>query len=360
MSKGLVRAAALVSSLVMAGGLIWGCENKESQSAPLPADHSQAAPATTTGPAATEPGEAVQTTRHRRPVDREDAPDAPRALPKTYELRGWAKSEPVRVFPADGLQAVVTDPPTRNALGTFHLHRAARCAYEQEGTTAAVVFIEAATPEDAFGVFSIMTTRPGTLRPDGTIRVVEKAGDAIVVSGWQGSVFSQLRCTAAEGKLLPAEECDELLAKILFNVASADPPWLMRAVRGEKIELIKLWMVRSTAALAVAQNPVLNKLDPAVMDKRLGLKGGELLAVALVQVSADEPPNMIWLAHYERTADARAAADRYQQARKSVVSQLDENTILDDPKGPFLAGSWTADAESKQKLLPKLHANLPD
>jgi len=294
-------------------------------------------------------------------MDAQDAPDAPRAIPKSHELHGWIKSDPVRVFPASDLASGMPDPARRALLTSFHLQRLARCAYLREGSTetAAVLFIEAASPEDAFGVFSVTTTQLGTLHKDGTIRATEQDGETITVSGWQGNVFAQVRCRTESGKAPAPEDGDLLLASILFNVPSADPPWLLRAIQSEKGEAKKLWVVRSTAALVASHHPVLSQIDPAVMDARLGLKGEQILAVAAVQVGPGEPPNLVWLAQYRQPADAQAANDRYQKALGPDATGLDANTLVHEPKGAYLAGSWTADQESIQHQLTKLGTILP-
>ncbi len=122
----------------------------------------------------------------------------------------------------------------------------------------------------------------------------------------------------------------------------------------------KLWLVRSTAALAAADHPVLRHIDPMIMDARLGLKGAGFLAVALVSVGEGELPNMLWLVRYESPTEAQAAARRYQQALESPRGKLDADTIVDEPKGRYLAGSWTAGQESIQNLLPRLRTILPE
>jgi hypothetical protein len=358
MSKRTMRTLTMAGVLLALVGLASGCERKPDE--PSSGPESREGGPLADGPSDNASAEEAKPARRLVSTDHEDAPDAPRALPKSDQVRGWIKTEPVRVYAAEDIGNVFADPPRKKALSTFHLRQIARCGYQQEDTTAAMLFIEAATPEDAFGVFSVMTAQPGALHPDGTIRAVERIGGAVVISGWQGNVYARLRCMSPPGQETPVEECEKLLVRTLFTVPSADAPWLLRALQSEKNETAKLWLARSTAALGMVEHPLFRQIDSMAMDRRLGLKGAELLAVALVRVAPDEPPNIVWLVHYETAADAQAAGQRYEEALESASGPLDANTIVDDPQGAFLIGSWTAGQESIQNLLRTLRSILPD
>lgn len=350
MSTQLVRIGCVAAMLAVVGVALTGCDRKKSSTEGA---NGRPEPVNEPAPPETQPAS----------VDAQDAPDAPRAIPKSHDLRGWAKSEPVCLFTVNELDKAVPDAGQRTALTTFPLKRIARCAFRREGvpTTAAVLFIEAPTPEDAFGLFSVMTSESGTLHSDGTIRALEKGREAVIVSGWQGTVFAQVRCTNDNGDPPSPDAADVLLANILFYVPSAEPPWLFRALQSGKGELVKLWVVRSAAALVVTRHSVLSKIDPAAMNTRLGLHGPELLAVAAVNGEPGDPPNIVWLVQYRQPADAKAAWDRYQKVLEPGAAGIDANTLVHEPKGAYLAGSWTADLESTpaQHQLDKLGAILP-
>jgi hypothetical protein len=57
---------------------------------------------------------------------------------------------------------------------------------------------------------------------------------------------------------------------------------------------------------------------------------------------------------------AERAHERYQQALTAPTMPLDKNTLVYASKGSLLAGTWTADQESVQNLLPRLQAILPE
>ena len=356
------RLAAFGVGIVWASSvLLCGCDRNPDQARPETGATGATSAATQS---AADPALPAETSRRPTGVDRQDDPAAPRALPKTHELHGWIKTEPVQVFPPDRLAEALFATDLADAFGTFRIRKAARCAYRHDSTVAQVLLIEAESANDAFGVFSIMTPRSGVFHPaDGTIRVVTRESGAVVATGWQGDIVAQIRCvvqSAAGEPALSAEQCEGLLVRILVNGPSAEPPWLLRAILSEKGEMTKVWLVRRTAALTAVGHPVLRQIDPGVMDARLGLNGEVFLAVASVPVAKGERPNIIWLVRYETPADAQAAGQRYQQALQSARGALDANTITDEPKGRFLVGSWTADQESLQNLLPKFRTILPD
>ena len=296
-----------------------------------------------------------------RGVDDRDSPDAPRALPKTSDLRDWVKSEPVRVVAANQLAALVENASLRSLLATFHLRRVARCAYQGKPGTARVLLIEAQTPADAFGIFSVLSPKPGELQPaDGSVRATNASATGQTMAAWQGEACLQIEFSGGTGDS-GRPECERLFNNIVFNLPAADPPLLLQAIPVDRRRDCQVWVVRSTAALATVRNEVLRKIDPATMDQRLGLTGEAMLSVAAVPVAEDEPPNLIWIVQYADPPAAAVAYQRYQQALVSPVGELDHNTLPYPPKGVFLAGSWTADQESipNKSLLPVLLKALP-
>jgi len=362
------RAGINSSTLLVWGlGVVWlpsaACRREEPAASPPP----PAAPAGVLSSTTTTPACAVeidQVSGRATNMDDQDDPRGPRALPKTDELRDWVKTEPVRVAGPGELDRFMANPALRTALATFPIHQVAHCTYaaRNKNTTASVLFIEAATPDDAFGTFSILTPQPGHWnRADGSVRASEISGEGRTVLGWQGKSCLRIIFTG-RADAQTSSQCDRLFERILFNIPTADPPLLVRVSPGGKLAGAQLWVVRSTVALGAVSEQGLRQIDPAVMDTRLGLDGNAILSVAAVEVAMDEPYNLIWLVHYPDPAEANAAHKRYQQALRSPASDLDRNTIIDQPKGRFLAGSWTADQESipHQHLLEELREALPD
>ncbi len=327
------------------------------------------APTTTTGPGA--PGATAPATSKApagtsisavpaRGADADDDLEAPRALPRTMDLQKWVKTQPVRVAAPEDLNRLIEDERQRGILAAFPLKRVASCAYQMGDTTAEVLYVEAAAPEDAFGVFSLLTTKPGTRRrDDNSVRAADVLVDRMILSAWQGCVCLRVAFGPVRGEQTQ-QECERLFDRILFSVPAADPPLLMRLVPADKQQGARLWQARTTAALRYAENDTLRRLDPAVMDARLGLQGDAILSVAAVPVAGEDRPNVIWLVQYPDAESARAAHDRYHAAVESPEDPVDGNAHPGSAKGRFFIGSWTADQESIQGLLPLLETALPE
>ena len=293
-------------------------------------------------------------------VDDLDDPDVPRALPKTGRVRGWVKTQPVRVRPADRWDEVIPDADRRAIMKTFKLRRAARCAYTLDEIEVDVLLVEGATPIDAYGLFSVLTRPAGTFMPDdGSVRAVEISGDQVTMSGWQGDAYVRVRAPRTSDDRGEAA-CRRVFIKILFDLPAADPPLLAQAVSSAGQAESRVWLVRSCSALAEVDHPVLAAIDAPTMDARLGLDGEAVLSIAAVRVADDEPDNLIWLIEYPAPEAAAAAYQRYQSVHTAPADDLDRNTLPFEPKGRFFVGSWTAGAESIAQNLPKLRAALPE
>jgi len=293
-------------------------------------------------------------------ADPQDDPDAPRCLPKTKELRDWIKTEPVKVATSNKIKELIKDRIKPAALKTYKIRLAAGCTYAIEKLVADVLLVEAETPVDAYGLFSITTPHPGEFNNiDGSVRASEKSSDTQILTAWQGNNWIRAEFTGVQNKD-SEQACYNLVNRIVFNIPLADPPLLLRCIPPKKSAGSKLWVFRDLAALAGIKNEILQKINVQKMNARLGLTGKEILSAASVKVADDEKNNLIWMVQYQNIDDATAAYKRYKSALESPGNPLDGNTIVYSPKGKFLIGSWTAGQESLQHLLDELNAVLPD
>ncbi|MGB9626635.1 MAG: hypothetical protein ACPMAQ_17405, partial [Phycisphaerae bacterium] len=150
-----------------------------------------------------------------------------------------------------------------------------------------------------------------------------------------------------------------LRARLLFAVPRADPPELLRLLPRDRLLPEREWLVRKGVALQLPGARELPAIDPERLDALLGLDGRAWLAVAAYEVAPAEPPNYVWVARYPDTASAQQAFERYQAELDQPEDEVDHNTMLAGPRGRFIAGTWTADQESVQHLLPRLLPLLP-
>jgi hypothetical protein len=293
-----------------------------------------------------------------RGADEQDDPAAPRALPRSNEVQGWIKKQAVQVTAASQPADFAQDPAVRRVVEGCRINRLARCAYQAPHAKVIALFLEAASPADAFSAFSVLAGGAAcTLREDGSLRATEDLEDQVVMTAWQGNAVTRFYCTfdQDEGR----RDCDRLLNRTVFGLPMADPPLLARAVREVKTDKCNLWVVRSATLLARSNDPVLDKLDPKAMDSRLGLTGQALLSVVVVQQSAASPPIVLWAAEYPSAAETKAAAERYRQATQPAPTAQDEATFIGQPRGTCLIGTWTNSRESRD-LVNMLEQALPE
>jgi hypothetical protein len=357
-TRRFIRSASLAGCL--AGLTALACQRTE-------APHSEA-PASSTAPAAA--------TTEPVGVDAQDDPQAPRALPESNDLPGWIKTRPIRVAGPGQFKSLLADPALLEAAGTFRVGRVAACTYESPPARAEALLFEMGSPEDAFGLFSVITRQPGLrVRPeDGMMIERRQAADALTVTGWQGK---HCLVVSVSGSTADAQQrrADWLARRILFGLPSADPPFILRAIPPVMLADGKVWMVRKTEALRHTALPALARVAAADLDEVLGLTGSEKLWIAAVGKRATElessvtpasgpadtpsTAHLVWIVQYAGDGPARQAYQRYQQVLASPGTDLDRQTILREPRGPYLAGSWTAAAESADPLLPALMDILP-
>jgi|GEM_PF-794712 len=369
-SASLLEQAWLIAVLLSPALLLPACREETPTAEPSTAASETASPQTVSQQAGTQSRSQAANESIQPPqappqgVDSQDDPDAPRSLPKTSELRGWVKSEPIRVAGVEQLTRFIKNNAQRSTIETFHIRRVAHCAYQNKHGTGRVFLIEAASPADAFGIFSVLNAQPGKLRSaDGSIRAARGSATQPVLAAWQGEAYIEVEFTGCSPD--NSEDwmaCQRLFDAIVFNFPAGDPPLLLQAVPRDRRDACKVWVVRRSSALTVTKNKILKQIRPRDMDRRLGLTGDTTLSVAAVPVAQDEPPNLIWIVKYVNATDATAAYNRYHQALRSPANRLDSMTILDQPKGRFLTGSWTADQESipGKGLLPILRETLPE
>ncbi len=307
------------------------------------------------------------------PTDADDAPNAPRALPDTGELAGWIKIEPIRQASLGTIRLEPWWDPAiaAQSLASYQIDRIWTCTYASKPGIASVVFFETSDPLDAFGLFSLLTRKPGiTARPeDGTMLESRMLKDAVAIVGWQGTACVAVQVSGfsdAEG--LPAAE--RLARRILFAIPWADPPFIMRSMPRTQLANTKIWMVRRTAALQLATED-LRRIARAGLDDVFGLTDKDLLWIAAIEQPADtrpasertsgepSPRNIIWIAEYAAPEKSRQAFDRYLRRLSRPTTDVDRQTQVQAPHGRYLIGTWTAGAEKANPVLPALLDMLP-
>ncbi len=288
-------------------------------------------------------------------ADAQDDPAAPRALPRTGQVRGWVKTEAVRVLQPDEVIARLAKSQSASPAG-LPLKRGAVCAYERAGTRADVLLVEAASPDDAFSLFTLRTGgRVETSKPDGSIRARLGTPELPQLCAWQGTWFAEI-APARPADAASAKALEQFLDRILLPLPAAPPPFLLQAVPTGQRANCEIWQARTTALLKPVTDRRLPGFSSAEWDRLFGLNGQPILT--LLSVKSPEMPSadLIWLVTYPDAALAGAAYERLQSPGQPPAPGRATQAL--PPVDRRLLGSWTTDAKVIQDQLNALHAAL--
>lgn len=293
-------------------------------------------------------------------VDAADSPSAPACLPKSGAITGWTKTEPVRVVMAGELAGAVT-PSEAIRLSYFRVLSAATAAYKTTDTEGAerparVLYVETETPQDAYGIMCCQSDSAETLKVGGETRV-ERA-DGFHLHSWQGKSYIRVSTTAVDTET--TEQVIRLMFYITGQLKREDRPLLLDAVPADANLLKARWLVRHLGSLPLKAFDFPHAPDAGKMSNLLGLDETTLACVAHYDVpNGRGTPNVIWVVQY---ATAKSAYDAHARLSKALDSTNDASLLATNilpPHGAYLVGTWTAEEESIQYMLPRVAKLLP-
>lgn len=339
------------AALVIASALMLaGCGNDD----PAPSSQSTATSQTADSTAG---GVYVQTPPG---ADKDDDPGHPRALPRTGDVAGWVKTRAVATAPAGRLADLVKDPDVLTAVKAFHVKWLASCRYNQQITSAEVLFIETASPADAFGLVSVLVPEPAELLDeDRTVRAIHIGNAAMRMAAQQGHVCVLMDVSGRVDTENIRRASRRLMDSILFTLPAADPPLLMQLVLQPQQAAAKLWLVRDMTILAKTTHPLIQRVATKTVNQTLGLSGDATITIEAVAPADKEPAHLIWLAEYPTPNAAKAAYDRCKATTRPASSSGELHLTVLEPKGSRLAGVWTEQPGTAPPLLKTLHDALP-
>jgi hypothetical protein len=293
-------------------------------------------------------------------VDKDDDPKSPGALPRTGDIQGWVKTRPIRVVEPDKAAELIDDPATLAAVSSFRIESLATCRYNLENTSAEVVYIQAATPADAFGLLNLLVADPAQLLSgDRSFRATHMGNAAMRIAAQQGRICV---CIDVAGRVDLADiqrAARRLADSIVFPLPAADPPRLVQLIPEPQRTSTKCWLARDMNALARIADPLLRRLNAASVNRALGLRPDVVLSIAAVPLTDAAPAHLIWLAEYPSPADASAAYDRCSANLAQTAASTGLPLAVLPPKGNCLCGAWTEKADAAAPLLKSLHDALP-
>jgi len=156
-----------------------------------------------------------------------------------------------------------------------------------------------------------------------------------------------------------AGACRRLLNRITFQMPERDRPAALRRMLEAGPPAEQHWIVRSLRSLIGVAPRAVPVDEPGKIDRLLGLDGRVLLLVVPFRLEGEDVPNCVWLARYPSSQAAQQAYRRYQGYLQSSHDADAYRTLIKAPKGPVLIGTWSAEQESVQMLLPRIYEQLP-
>ncbi len=291
-------------------------------------------------------------------VDLQDDPGAPACLPATGEVDGWIKHLPIRVAAAGAFENILSKQDAAR-FSRFGVKTAARCAYALSGDGAPmianVLLAEAETVQDAYGLMSTASRSSGLLDIGGETRVDDHAG--LHLHCWQGHAYVHLWTQQTRTATEP--DLRRLLLHITGHVTRTSRPEILEAMPRESALPGKMWLVRALSALTPAQLDLSPTLDFGEISRLLGLDSNTLMCIAAYDVPQAKRPNTVWLVRYPNNATASLAYARYSVKLDQAAEPPWLSMNLLKPHGRFLIGTWTAEEESMQFMMPRIDQLLP-
>jgi hypothetical protein len=286
-------------------------------------------------------------------------PQGPLYLPASLPTEGWSRHEPVRTAQAADLGKLL--PPSQSVwFDHFRLKSAASTTYVWNGEgrelLARVVVFEAWSPEDAYGLMSCQSSSSEVLNVGGETRV--ESGVELHFHCWQGNAYIHVWTDQTDEKA--ALQARRLLMHVVGRIPRADVPGLVEAMPRENLKPGKRWLVRNLAGLpsAVFAHPA--GLDLEEVARVLGMSGDTLMCIASYEVPEARKTNTVWVVRYPSEQAAADAYARYSRRLEEAMSGSPwQSTLLSPPHGVFLIGTWTAEEESIQYMMPRIEELLP-
>jgi hypothetical protein len=293
------------------------------------------------------------------PSTEQDDPLAPACLPQTGMVGRWRKHDAIRVVKADSAQLLV--PPADAARWRFFaITRVSRCAYAFDhsngGTVLARIFVvDTASTDDAYGLLTCQSAPSELFKIGGETRV--ERGTGLTLHCWQGRCYVQLATDHADSE--STEESIRLLMQIVGRIGREDPPALLSAMPQDPRVPAKYWLVRNLASLPSWAANMVSGPDRSVLSELLGLGPNALMCIGSYEVPGAVGPDVVWIVRYSTAKGARDAHARYSRYIAQHPKGTAASTNLLPPHGQYVVGTWTAEEESIQYIMPRIQKLLP-
>lgn len=292
-------------------------------------------------------------------VDAGDAPNAPECLPASDAVPGWKKTEPIRVFMTGELAGAVT-PVEVIRLGYFRVLSAATSVYASmtgagADCRARVLLVETESPVDAYGILTCQSASQELVKVGGETRVDRT--DGMHLHCWQGKNY--LRISSDSGSSETTDQLIRLLFHITGHIPREDRPAMVDALPADAELLEGRWLVRHLGSLPPKAIDIANPPDLMKTSELLGLGEKTVMCVGRYKVPEGRSANVVWVVQYPANKAAYDAHARYTQILMRQKDAASQSTNLLPPHGPYLIGTWTAEEEALQYMMPRIAKLLP-
>jgi hypothetical protein len=289
----------------------------------------------------------------------DDDPRAPDSFPRTRKDGPWIKGEPIQVL-APGEMSKVLPAEEAARLGFFRISSLARCAYQLPHSTlvpvASLLMIITDSADDAYGIMSCRCDATETFRIGQETRV--QRGDGVTLHCWQGKAYITAHIPETDAEA--TEELIRLLVYVSGKIKKESSPALLDVVPRDASSPGRRWLVRNLASLPLEVIEGVGPFDQRRMSELLGLGRDSIACVAAYAASGTDRANTVWAIRYPSVKPAHDAFTRYQRYLKSnPKDSVAQSTSILPVQGMFLLGTWTAEEESMQYVLPRMKQLLP-
>jgi hypothetical protein len=290
----------------------------------------------------------------------EDDPRAPDCFPRTRKDGPWIKGEAIKVLAPAELSKVLPGEES-NRLGMFRINSLARCAYQLPHSSlvpiASLLVVSTDSPDDAYGIMSCRCDAAETFRIAQETRV--QRGDGVTLHCWQGKAYIAAHIAQPDSEA--TEELIRLMVYVTGKIKKESTPPLLDIVPRDASSPGRRWLVRNLASLPPDALEGVGPLDERRISEVLGLGRDAIACVATYAASGTARPNAVWAIRYPAVKPAHDAFARYERYLKANPrDSVAQSTSILPAQGMHLMGTWTAEEESMQYVLPRIRQLLPN
>lgn len=282
-------------------------------------------------------------------------------LPTSGEIGGWVVRQPPRVLLAGDLSSALL-PSEAERLAYFRVLSVVTAAYapfgnDRDASVAQVLIVVMETPFDALAFLTCRADDGERLDfgAGGEARLVR--ADGYHLHAWRGTHYLHVSTRSPDAAV--RESLKQFSARVYGCLSAKEAPALAGVVPGGDPGPDRVWLARDIRALPATAQELFAFSNVRRVCEVLGLDDTTQVCVARYVEPSARGPNVVWVVRYETPKGAYDAHARYTRYLNRGEDRETLSTSLLPPHGPFLIGTWTAEEEAIQYVLPRITRHLP-